>query len=94
MEKNGMFGSGGEPLNANPTSALAPCDDVKQGPKDGTKPEGKQSKAWSEKMSCAFTQKKDKGKANVPGQECHPLELKMGGDKPHLETVADPLSEA
>ncbi|CAL1371969.1 unnamed protein product [Linum trigynum] len=94
VESNGMFGSGGEPLKANPTSALTPCDDVKQGPKVGTKPEGRKKKVWRANMSHAFTQKKSKGKAKVPDQEGHPLERKMGGDKPCPETVSDPLSEA
>ncbi|CAL1406555.1 unnamed protein product [Linum trigynum] len=94
LESDGMFGSGGEPLKANPTSTLAPYDDVKQGPKAGTKPKGRKNKAWRAKMSHAFTQKKDKGKVIVPDQERCPLEIKMGGDKPCPETVADPLSEA
>ncbi|CAL1389610.1 unnamed protein product [Linum trigynum] len=91
VESNGMLGSGGVPLKANPTSALAPCDYVKQGPKAGIKPEGRKKKAWCAKMCHAFTQKKDKGKAKVSNQEGHPLELKMGGDKPRPETMVNPL---
>ncbi|CAL1389703.1 unnamed protein product [Linum trigynum] len=94
VESNGMFGSGGEPLKANPTSSLAPCDDVKKGTKAGTKPEGRKKKAWFANMRDAFTQKKDKSKEKVADQEGTPLDFKMGGDKPRPETVVDPISEA
>ncbi|CAL1381840.1 unnamed protein product [Linum trigynum] len=93
MDKNGMIGSGGEPLKANPTITCIPCGDVKQ-EIEGIKPEGRKKKAWREKMNRVYTQKKDKGKAKTVGQEGHPLELKLGGDKHRYETLADPFSEA
>ncbi|CAL1356224.1 unnamed protein product [Linum trigynum] len=94
MESKVVVASGGEPLKAKPTSVLVPLDDVKQEPKAGTKPEGRKKKAWCAKMSHIFAPKQDKGRAKVPDQARHPLELKMGGDKSLPETVADPLSEA
>ncbi|CAL1379646.1 unnamed protein product [Linum trigynum] len=82
MESSGMNGSGGEPLKASPTSVCIPFDDEVQETKEGTKPRVKKKRAWRDTLHQAYSQPKDKAK--VSGQEGHPMELKVGGDKPGL----------
>ncbi|CAL1391337.1 unnamed protein product [Linum trigynum] len=86
--------SGGKPSKASPTSVCVPCDDEVQEIKACTKPEGKKKRAWRERLHQASIQSKDKGKAKMWGQEGNPMELNVGGDKSHPDTVADPISVA
>ncbi|CAL1371076.1 unnamed protein product [Linum trigynum] len=94
LVSNDVNESGGEPPNANPTITCVVFDDVKKEVKKGPKSKGPRLNSWRRRMKGALTRKMGEPGARLVNQEGQLNEPKMGGYRPHPESVADPLSVA